>query len=257
MFVYNLPYSKKEFSIKPFLFKHQMDVARLIYEDNYSGLSRYLVNHFEIGDLGIVDKFFVLLKARHLFIGDTLTINVDERSINLKIDLLSYSLFKIENKNRIISYKNLFVEFDYPNALNHDLKQDSVLFAIRSMKIDSEYITFDNLSYSDKESILNNLPASFIKIIREYFSDNADSFVLYEGRRNLLDKIQVDFLSAEPFFIVKNLYSGFPLHYCRDVIRFLSTKMDSQSIMESTPADIKYYLEEYNTEESGQTETDL
>lgn len=257
MFVYSLPYSKEKFSIKPFLFKDQLDVSRLIYESNNEGLSRYLVDFFEIDKLNIIDKLFVLMKSRQLFVNDSLTLNVNDKSVNINLSVLLDPLFTIKNSNKILAYKNLFVEFDYPSIFTSDSQEDALSVVIKSMKIDSEIINFEALTIKDRETIISNLPADFIKIIRDYFNETSSSVTLYNGKKGLIDKIEVDFFTTEPFYIVKNLYSGYPLNYCRDVIRYLSSKMDSSIIMSSTPSDIKYYLEEYNKSDAGQSEESL
>lgn len=256
MFIYDLPYSGEEFSIKPFTFKNQLDVSRLIYEENNGGLSKYLVDHFEIKNLNIVDKFFVLLKARQLFLGEFLSLNIDNKNINLDVKILCNSLFSIKKQHKILTYRNLFVEFDYPTDL-YKKEGDILLSTIKSMKIESEYVNFDNISQKDRETLVSNLPADFIKVIREYFSEVSETFTLYEGRKKVLSSIEVDFLTLEPFYIIKNIYSEFPLYYCREIICFLSSKINSNTIMDSTPSDVKHYIEEYTRDVSGQNQISL
>lgn len=257
MFIYDLPYSREKFSIRPFLFSNQLDVSRLIYESNNEGLSKYFVDFFDIDKLNIVDKLFVLMKSRQLFVNDSLTLNVNDKSVNINLSVLLDPLFSIKNNNKILAYKNLFVEFDYPSSFACRTEEDAISIVIKSMKIESEFINFSTLSTKEKETIISSLPADFIKIIRDYFNETNSSIILYSGKKGLIDKIEVDFFTTEPFYVVKNLYSGYPLSYCRDVIRYLSTKMDSSVIMSSTPSDIKYYLEEYNREDSGQNQDSL
>lgn len=248
MFLYKLPYSGVTFNIRPFLYKNLVDVARLIYENNDEGLSQYLEDTLNIKDLCIVDKFFVILKAKQIFIDDSINIESSGKNIKVNINNILLPLFDIENQERVIRHKNIEVKFDLPYKLAASSSEDLYLSTIRSVSIDNISVNMDNLSLNEKEAIISSIPASFIKAIRKFFSNAKHSHTIFKGVKYKINKIEVDFFTNEPFLLIKNILSGYSLHYCREVIMFLSNKLSTEFILNSTFSDVEFYIQEYQKE---------
>lgn len=250
MFLYKLPYSGLTFNIKPFLYKNLLDVSRLIYENNDDGLSQYLENTLDIKNLCIVDKFFVILKAKQLFIDDSINIESYGKNVRVDINNLLTPLFDIEKQTRVIKHNNVEVCFDLPHTLTTSTSEDIYLSTIRSVSVDGISIKMDNLTLKEKEKVISLIPASSIKTIRKFFSNTKHNHTIFKGIKNKIEKIEIDFFTNEPFLLIKNILNGYSLHYCREVIMYLSKKLSVDFIVNSTFNDVEFYIQEYQKEPS-------
>ena len=99
MFKITLPYCNKEFVIPIITFRDIFNLSRLYYDNNLDGVAEYLDKAFNIKGLSIVDKLFVIIKAREYYINDTINLNIGDRSVNVKVSLFLESINDIKCKN--------------------------------------------------------------------------------------------------------------------------------------------------------------
>lgn len=244
MFIYTLPYSREEFSIKPILFKNIIDIARLIYDDNDKGLANYLESLLGIEKLCIVDKFFVVLKAKQIFIDENISVNSNGKNINLHTNLIIEPLFNIESQKKELYHDKITAELDLPSKIITTNSEDIYLNIIKSISFQDVKIEFDGLSSEERDLVLTSLPATFIRTIRKFFSSVDLNYTVLKGIEGRISSININFFSNEPFNLIKTLIGGYDLLYCRDVLMFLSKKIDSNIIYNSSLADIFYFIQQ-------------
>jgi len=75
-----------------------------------------------------------------------------------------------------------------------------------------------------------------------------DSSKVVTFNNPMLKNFRFNFLTNEPYVFLKHLFSNYSEDYFRDVIFHLSKKIDGKLLMDSTPLDIKYYIEKFSSE---------
>lgn len=244
MFIYTLPYSREEFSIKPILFKNIIDIARLIYDDNDKGLANYLESLLGIEKLCIVDKFFVVLKAKQIFIDDQISINCDSKNVNISVNLVLAPLFEIEKHNRVFENGNIVLELDFPRTFITSDTSDIYQSIIKSISIDETKVLFYDISNNDKDLIISKLPALLVKDIISYLKSAKLEYSLFDSLGDKIPNIYLNFFSNDPFNLIKNIFSVYDVFYYRDILVYLSSKIDTTAIYNSTIQDLSYFIEE-------------
>lgn len=254
MFTIHLPISKKPFTVKPFLFNNVIDIARLSYENDDESLFKYLIDHFEVESLCIVDKFFVLLKARQLWLSEKVRIKDNDKYIDLNMSNLFKCFDGVNRVDKTITDGLLSITFTLPRTLIRNSNEDTFIETIKTIDIQDNVICFDTLTKSDQLSIVSKLPSSTFKLVREFYKSIQWEYVLFESpKRNI--RISIDFLTSEPYELIKNLYSIYDLHYCREVLLYLSKRISSDILYKSTMSDIEYYVDEIYSTDSHSSQT--
>lgn len=254
MFIYDLPYCGDKFSVKPYLFKNHLDVARLIYEDNDEGISNYLVDFFDIRKLNILDKFFVIVKAVELFIDEKISLNIQQGELNIPIKIILDELYQDKEYRKTYTVDNFTIVLDLPVHLSHKPTGDVFISTIQSISIDDTVIDFTDLSEDDKTRILSLLPTRIFNILREYTESiqlNIEFLNEITSKKNI-NKIAINFLSNDPFLFVKNLLSKYQLYSCREILYHLSKKIESNIIYNSTLSDIDFFITESSKDRDNQ-----
>ena len=248
MFLTTLPYSKQRFNIKKITFAEMFDVSRLLYEEDTESTLLYLETFFGICNLNVVDKFYVLLKARELYSDDTISINANEASVKLRVSRMLDQLYDIRNFERTIKHENIQITLDIPMVFITSKKQvyDHI---IKKIQIDDIVINFDTITSIERDYILASLPISLFKLMQDFLDTIDIEVELYEGKESLkIGSITVNFLEQDPVILLLSIYSEYTLSSCREIMYYLSKKISDTLLLQSTMSDIKFYMEEYNKE---------
>ena len=250
MFADTLPYSKNEFNIPVITFKDIFDIARLYYDENNTGVISLLEQVLNIKELNCIDKFFVICRACQVYITEDLSLNDNNgKQVNLSLSNIVNKLHCTTDFAREFNIGQIKLVLDVPRHLFTDSNRDVFSSVIHQIAIDGTNIDLHQLSRKETSQILSSLPAAAFNVIRKYISDLDLNFVLVDEIKSRgIDEINVNFLSYDPSFIIKALYSGFHLLTCRDIIYHLSRKIGGEALFMSTPNDINYYLEEFEKE---------
>ena len=148
----------------------------------------------------------------------------------------------------------LSITFTLPKTLIKDSNDDTFIETIKTIDIQNNVICFDTLPKSDQLSIVSKLPSSTFKLVREFYKSIQWEYVLFESpKRNI--RISIDFLTSEPYELIKNLYSIYDLHYCREILLYLSKRINSDVLYKSTMSDIEYYVGEIYSTDSNSPQT--
>jgi hypothetical protein len=240
MFEEILPYSKKSITIRPLYFKDAMNLSRFIHEENYKGLARFVDDFFNIHDLHIIDKIFVCLTARKLFIDDKIKLK-GKSNIDIQIQLLINKL-RCEPTERVFEQNGLKIVCDVPNKLYFD---DITLESIKSITALNSTINFRDLDIESQNQILSKLPPSIIKCVHEFIRESNSTVVVFPGRPSLeLSEISINLLSQDPLTFIGLIFSDYTLNYFRETIVILGKSIGVGMLEYSTLADTIFYLEE-------------
>lgn len=132
-------------------------------------------------------------------------------------------------------------EFEFTNTI-------PIYNIVKYIDISGIFINLTNLSFHDKQSIIDKLPAHIYNVILKHINQITDK--TFKVDNALLEDFKLNFLSADPVMFLQRMISSYDDMYFKDVIWHLSKKIGGQLLMQSTPLEIEYYLERAS-EESG------
>jgi len=249
MFSVVLPYANKDFNIVKIYFSQIFEISRLIDNNDDVGFITYIEDHFGISSLCVIDKFFVLLKARELYIDETLSLVVENNNLKLPLKSLSDKLYDIGNYEQVIVDNNIKIKIDVPHNFLFSGNLSLYDNIIKQIQIDSTIINFNELKRGDQHHVLTSLPSSVFKHLKAFVNNINVEVILYEGKSSInIKRLSVNFLTMDPFLLIKSLYSDYSLHSCREILFYLSKRISSSTLLNSPMTDIKFYLEESSKE---------
>ena len=246
MFTILLPYSKQKFLLKKLTFEQILDLSCINQDGTTEDLINYLEAFFETRSLCAIDKFYIFLKARELFIDSTLTmLTKDDSTMKLNISVLLNKFTDMSNYSKKATINNISFLLDAPDAFIYDEKSaiyDSVIFSIT---VDDTIMSFNTLPDIEKSIILENLPPTCFKVIKNYLDELYVVLTLFDGKESLgVDPIVIDFLTPDPANFIKALYNEYSTHTCRDIILYLSSRIGESILLKSTPLDVTSYIDD-------------
>jgi hypothetical protein len=253
MFEEILPYSRKTIAIRPLYFKDAMNLARFIHEENYRGLARFIDDFFNIHDLHIVDKLFVCLIARKLFIDEKIRLK-GKSNVDIQVQVL-ISRLSIEPTEQVFEQNGLRIVCDVPNKLHFT---DVILDSIKSITALDTTIDFRNLDEDERDAILSKLSPSTVRCVHEFIKDSKSDITILPARPSLeLNEITINLLSQDPLMLVRLIFSDYTLNYFRELIVILGKSIGVSMLEYSTLADAVFYLEEMQRDSSGKSDIEL
>lgn len=188
--------------------------------DDIEGFEKYvnniIFNHLQ--PLSIIDKFYILLFLRIIYLGEEIIFNLKE-SFTEKLNVsLNVILEKFENlilpSNEITNIDNFSIEIGMPTRLYFSTVDELYFSLVRSISYggDSDTkINFDSITEDEKQKIYELLPSTFIQELQRFyisFNNVLGNLVVFEENKTFnVNEISVNFLSNQPCFFIKQLYS--------------------------------------------------
>ena len=267
-----LPILKQTIRFKNLNNSHYFNILKFITNNDEEGLNDYfenlildlIIDKSIFSNLSNLEKFLILLEMRSSSVGDSLQITGNNSS---KIDLSIISIKNtIQNKlNELNLTKNLKCDNNYnvflsiPKTFLIDDIDKMYTEIIDKIEIQDETLKFFNLTSTEKELIINNIPAtisvnilSFIKNIQSSIGDiniitGNEKFGLETIKLSVFDKTMFMFLKS---IFTDDLYNYYELQYS------LSNKMNVSydHFMKMSPNECKLFINFYNKEMKKQEE---
>ena len=246
MFEEILPVSKKRKYIKPMYFRDSMHLARFIHENNDAGLGEYLDSFFDMRDLHIIDKMFICLTARRLFVDDKIRLK-GTSDIDIQVQVIINNL-KSRDEERVYDINGLKLTCDIPNRFSFiDISSE----CIKYVSVLDTVINLRNLDDESKDMVISKLPSGTLKIVHDYIKGLSPIYKLLDARPRIgLDEMSINLLSTDPLEFVKLMFSDYSLEYFRDSIVMLGQTIGTGMLDYSTLADVRFYLDEISKDNS-------
>jgi hypothetical protein len=248
--------SGKEARISELKNSDYCSILKYCESDDLIGLNNIFNKLFfknELKALNIIDKFYLLLYIRALFIGSTLQFtNKDNTPINFSIDNILDNVEQFEaDFERIITIQHFVIELGLPNLLYFNDINDIYFSTIKTIKVGNNILKFDLLSVEEKETILDYIPTTVYSHINSYIEDlsvKLKGFILIEGDEEFgLSDVSIDIISNGVMGFIKSIFSTGLLNFyqmmyiCANKIR-----IDGITYMNMTPVDANILLNFYN-----------
>ena len=207
----------------------------------------------EYKSLDIIDKFYILLTLRIIFIEPDLSFTDDsDRVIKFNISNILEKIDHFQNDfERVINIQNFTVELGLPNLIYFRDINDIYISTIKSIKLNNNTLNFSTLSLEQKEEVLAYIPNIFFKHINTYISQiskQLQSFVLIERNTSFnINEINTDIISNEFMgFILSIFTTGLKSFF--DMMYVFTTKLniDGSTFLNLTPLDSRVLLNIHN-----------
>lgn len=254
MFEEILPVSKKRKYIKPMYFRDSMHLARFIHEDNDAGLGEYLDSFFDMRDLHIIDKLFICLTARKLFVDDKIRLK-GTSDIDIQVQVIINNL-KSKDEEKEYDINGLKLTCDIPNRFSFiDISSE----CIKYVSVLDTAIDLRNIDDESRDMVISKLPSGALKVVHDYIRKLSPIYKLLDARPKIgLDEMSINLLTTDPLEFAKLMFSDYSLAYFRESIVMLGQTIGTGMLDYSTLADVRFYLDEISRDNSsGKTSVSL
>jgi hypothetical protein len=202
------------------------------------------LNNFK-GD-NIHEKFVNILKNWEKNVSYNINFRIKDKNLKISLDYIIKELGNFVNQPTWFEYSNIKVLFDIPSKFIKDQSILTVSNFINKMEYGNFVINFTELTEKEKEETLEKLPAEFYnRMIQFLIKTNNKKITL---QNSSLDDMEINFLTSLPYEMVKGLFFSYDMDYFRDIIYYLSKKIDGRILMESTMMDVEYYIDKMKTD---------
>ncbi len=249
MYNINLPYSKQAFIMPMITFRQLFNLSRLLYDNDVNGYISVLEDTFKLHGLCIIDKLYVIIKARQFYINESVSLNVDGKVVNVNVCNFAKELYNVENRHQIITLNNQQVEIDLPYRILTKTNASNIYEnIIRSISIGDNTIELYNASIESIQSILEVLPPTLIKHLKQFVVNQSNEVEIFSNKTSNKDNLTVNLVTSQPFELIKLLLNDYDLMSFREILFSLSKRMNSETILNSPINDVMFYLEQYREE---------
>jgi hypothetical protein len=218
------------------------DIKKCLEEDEDFFMD-YL-NKFK-GD-NIHEKFVNILKNWEKYVSYTINFNIKEKNIKISLDYLIKELNGFYTQPTWFEHSNIKVLVDIPSKFVKELNILSVSNFIKKIEYGNFVIDFTELSDEVKDEMLEKLPADFYNKMIQFLINAEDKKVILQNAA--LENMEINFLTSLPYEMVKGLFYSYDMDYFRDIIYYLSKKIDGKILMDSTIMDIEYYIDKMKSD---------
>lgn len=192
------------------------DLIKYCMHDDIEGFNACINNLIfsKTEQLNIVDKFYILLFLRILYIGDQ--ISLPGNTISGYVDIsLNEILEKFENieipQTEFFTIDDFIVELGIPTKIYFNSIDELYFDLIKSVKYDGDVVKFDSILESQKDLIISALPLQTTKRIIEFYTaltkTIGDIIIVNSNDTFDTNQVKLNFLSNQPCMFIKQLYS--------------------------------------------------
>jgi hypothetical protein len=207
----------------------------------------------ELDTLNIIDKFYLLLAVRMLFIDPDITFNdsigsavkFNINNILEKIDILEKDL------DLEVCEGDFTLKLGLPDKLYFKSLNDIYSSVIKTIKYNGNTIIFSNLNDIEREDVLAYLPNTLFLPINSYItriSNELQNFVIIEKNDQFnIEEINTNIISNEFMGFIMSLFTTGLKNFLELIYIFGNRlNIDTNSFFNLTPLDSKVLVNIYN-----------
>jgi hypothetical protein len=192
------------------------------------------------------EKFINVLKNWEKYVSYTINFNIKEKNIKISLDYLIKELNEFVTEPTWFEHSNIKVLVDIPSKFIKELNILSVSNFIKKIEYGNFVVDFAELSNEVKDEMLEKLPADFYNKMIQFLINAKDKKIILQNAA--LENMEINFLTSLPYEMIKGLFYSYDMDYFRDIIYYLSKKIDGEILMDSTIMDIEYYIDKMKGE---------
>ena len=192
-------------------------IIKFCENKDYYGLDNIFNTLFFTPDLNIIDRFFILIYVRMVFVGSELNLT-SSKDINVKMKLgniLDNLIANYSDREKQISHSNINVCVGIPVGSYFNSIDQLYISAIKSVRLVMEQRTvevdFNVLTDQEKEEVLSQLPSEIFVKLQTYITELTNSVIditLIEQNDAIgLTEAKVSILGNSIMYFVCTIYS--------------------------------------------------
>lgn len=203
--------------------------------------------------LDIIDKFYILLTVRMIFIDPDLTF-ADEKSNSIKFNI-SNILDKIDhfenNFERTISIQNFTITLGLPDIIYFKDVSDIYNSTIKTIIFNNKVINFNTLSVEEKEQVLTYIPNAVFSHINKHIiriTQQLQDFILIDKNEQFnIDEVNTNIISNEFMGFILSIFSTGLKNFFELLYAFSSKiQISGPTFYELSPLDTRVIINIYN-----------
>lgn len=207
-----------------------LSIIKFAQNKDFVGLGAFFDELFIRPDLNIVDRIYLLIYIRMMFIEPDISITADNKTINISIasmlDKIEASYIDLETK---IEVNGIVVTLDLPCITHYENIDDLLIATIKHIQIGNESIDYNELDEEVREEVLSNLPAAIFSHVNDFIQkiqDNLLAVDLIEENKALnIERVGINLMSNNVLEFVSNLYGTDLQGYYSLIYSFQNTIM--------------------------------
>lgn len=206
-------------------------------EKGYDDVLIDFLNEFRGKDT--YEKFKNILKCWEHDVSYTLNFNIKDTPTKIQ---LSYINSQFQQLSDDITVKDDDLELIIGIPTEFELSDSIPVYNIvKYINISGIFIDLTNLSFRDKQSIIDKLPATVFGTIIKNIENIKDK--TFRVDNPLLENFKINFLSSDTLKFLRMLFTTFDDYYFKDVIFCLGKRIGGELLLQSTPLEIEYYVD--------------
>ena len=223
-------------------------VKKLCYSNEVDGeyFTQY-INSF-VGE-NIYEKFKTILGIWSNDVSPTLDLSLD-RTTQLRINYLLSEFPEILGEPIIVEKDHIRGVIDIPKTFTHNTEIFPIYEILHQIETFDININLLDLDSYNKHRVIDRLPPNFYNDVVNVIMVN-DSKVLKFSNPSLKN-LKLNFLTNDPYMFLRELFGKYSKEYFRNVIYTLSKNMNGDLLLNSTLADVEYYVQRFNEDISAQ-----
>jgi energy-converting hydrogenase Eha subunit F len=209
--------SGKKIRIPELCNRDYLVIIKFCENKDYYGLDNIFNKLFFTTDLDIIDRFFILIYVRMVFVGGELSLT-SSKDINVKMKLgniLDNLIANYADRERQITHNNIHVCVGIPVGSYFNTIDQLYISAIKSVQLISDdrsvKVDFSTLTNEEKEEVLSQLPSEIFVKLQTYITELTNSVIditLIEQNDAIgLTEAKVSILGNSIMYFICTIYS--------------------------------------------------
>ena len=232
--------------------REYLSIIKFAHNNDLVGLSKLLDELFIEPDMNIFDRFYLLIYVRMLFIEGNISLNVEDRQIEVQLaDILNKLEANYVDLETKFEDSGIEITLDLPCITYYEHIDELFISTIKSVSIDGAIVKFNTLSAEEQMQVIDNLPASifihikkFVRIIQDTLFDVA---IVDENSAIGIERMSVDIIGNGVMQFITNILSTDLAAFYKLVYMFQNTIMPGSNLFfELSPIEIKMILNEHS-----------
>lgn len=197
----------KRIKIEEFTMKDMREVAFMIETNSDEELYSFLLSKIKT-TCHSIDKFNALLYARIHFLDEMVTIQGEDKSVNVTITSWYKSLKNnFKSIRQKLEYDKFSAIVNYPDNLKFSCEEDILIDCVESVTYQNKEIILLGETPENKMRVLDKLPTGLITKIVQFIEDELQNYnVVLMRKNNFLHEININLINGSAFTLIKSLF---------------------------------------------------
>ena len=215
--------------------REYLSIIKFAQNEDYIGLSRFFESRYIEPDMHIFDRFYLLIYIRMLFIDSSITINLEDKQVDVELNTL---LNKLEENYIDLETKfnegGIEVTLDLPCVSYYESVDDLFMTTIKQVKIGNNVVIFNTLTREEQQQIMDNLPVGIFTHIKKFIQTISDNLldvpIIDENKALGVQRISIDIIGNGVMQFIASIFSTNLKSFYNLIYMFQNTIMPGSNL---------------------------